>query len=179
MGSKKTIVVNFLAGSGTGKTTTATDVFQRLKKANIECELAMEYAKDLVWGNNPETLLNQIHVFGEQFLRIDRLIGKVDVVITDSPLLLSIMFKDHHLFKHSLIENLFDKLVVEIFKTYNNLNFYIERSVPFNPKGRIEKNIEEAIEKDNEILQILYTNNIQFISIKNSEEDIENICTNN
>lgn len=178
MNPKNTIVVNFLAGSGAGKSTMATDIFARLKRQNVDCELAMEYAKDLVWEDNFKALKNQILVFANQLYRIDKLVGRVNVIITDSPLLLSIMFKKHHLFKYSEIENHFDELVVEVFNTYDNMNFFIERSVPFNPNGRIEKTIEEAIENDNKIKNILdkysipyrpiffpmgYVNSVEFI----------------
>lgn len=168
-----TIIVNFLAGSGVGKSTIATDIFSRLKKQNVECELAYEYAKDLVWGRNFETLTNQIYVFAKQFIRIDRLVNKVDVVITDSPLLLSIMFKHHHLFKNDDLKNIFDKLVIGVFNAYDNLNYYIERSVPFNPKGRVEKTIDEAIENDRKIRNILINNNIFYKTMKNTEGDIQ------
>jgi len=164
-----TIVVNFLAGSGTGKTTVASDVFSRLKKAGIESELASEFAKDLVWERSFDLLKNQIFIFGNQFLRIDRLINKVDVVITDSPLLLSIMFKQPWL------SNTFNDLVLEVHNQYNNLNYFIERTIPYNPIGRVEKTINEAINKDNEIRQILVNNEIPYKSIINNEEDIQNV----
>ncbi len=44
-----TLVVNLLGGPGSGKSTTAADVFARLKWQDINCELVTEFAKDLVW----------------------------------------------------------------------------------------------------------------------------------
>jgi hypothetical protein len=168
-----TIVVNFLAGPGTGKSTIASDVFSRLKKTGIESELASEFAKDLVWSQDLRTLKNQIYVFANQFERIDRLIGKVDVVVTDSPLLLSTMFKNHRIFEYPFINDTFDKLVLQVNNIYNNLNYFIKRTVPFNPVGRIEKSVEEAIENDNKIKKVLLDNSISFKSITNSEENIQ------
>jgi len=170
-----TLIINFLAGSGTGKTTVASDVFSRLKRAGIESEMATEFAKDLVWSQDLQTLRNQIFVFANQLERIDRLISKVDVIVTDSPLLLSMMFKNHHLFKSPYICEIFDKLVLEVNNKYNNLNYYIERTIPFNPIGRVERSIEEAIEKDNQIKKILIDNNIPYQSIQNRELDIEDV----
>ena len=163
-----TIVVNFFAGSGTGKSVMATDVFSRLKKLNIETELALEFAKELVWEENL-SIKNQIFVFGNQLHRIQRLINKVDVIITDSPLLLSIIYKPEYL------SQTFDKLVIEVFNSYNNLNYWIERSHEFNPNGRVEKTLEEATIKDNQIKQLLVNNNILYESIVSNEEYIQNI----
>lgn len=171
-----TIVVNFFAGSSAGKSVLASDIFSALKKKNVETELALEFAKDLVWEKNYETLKNQILVFGNQFHRIDRLINKVDVVITDSPLLLSSIFKQNHIiFKQNNISNNFDKLVLEVFSYYNNLNYFIERTHPFNPNGRVEKNVEEAIANDNQIKQLLINNNITYKSITSENESINSI----
>ncbi len=163
-----TIVVNFFAGSGTGKTTLATDIFSRLKRASIETELALEFAKELVWEENL-SIKNQIFVFGHQLHRIQRLIDKVDVIITDSPLLLSIIYKPEYL------SQTFDKLVIEVFNSYNNLNYFIERSHEFNPNGRVEKTLEEAIIKDNQIKKLLVNNNIEYESVLSEEEYIQNI----
>jgi hypothetical protein len=108
-------------------------------------------------------------VFGNQLHRIERLINKVDVIITDSPLLLSIIFRPNH------IPKTLDKLVLETFNSYNNVNYFIERSHQYNPNGRLEKTVEEAIIKDNQIKQLLINNNIQYESILSNEECINNI----
>ena len=45
---KHTIVVNLIGGPGSGKSTTAAGLFYNLKKLGINCEMALEYAKDKV-----------------------------------------------------------------------------------------------------------------------------------
>jgi hypothetical protein len=97
------------------------------------------------------------------------LIDKVDVIITDSPLLLSIIYKPDY------IPNSFNRLVIDTFNSYNNLNYFIERSHEFNPNGRVEKTLEEAIIKDNQIKKLLVNNNIEYESVLSEEEYIQDI----
>ena len=48
---KNTIVVNFIGGQGSGKSSMMADLFAWLKWNMIDCEMCTEYAKDLVWEN--------------------------------------------------------------------------------------------------------------------------------
>jgi tRNA uridine 5-carbamoylmethylation protein Kti12 len=48
----KTIVINLISGPCAGKSTAAAGIFSALKKQGIECELALEYAKDCVWDES-------------------------------------------------------------------------------------------------------------------------------
>lgn len=48
-------VINLFAGPGSGKSTTCAGVFSKLKLAGVNCEMALEYAKDKC-GNNLFTL---------------------------------------------------------------------------------------------------------------------------
>ena len=84
-----TMVVNCYAGPGAGKTTCAWEVASQLKKKGINTEYVSEYAKELVWEGKYDVLENQEHLFAEQAKRLERLRGKVEVIVTDSPILMS------------------------------------------------------------------------------------------
>lgn len=141
------IVINLFAGPGSGKSTTCAGIFAKLKLAGINCEMALEYAKDKVWENSHEVLDDQIYVFGKQLHRIFRLKDKVEVVITDSPLLLSILYDK--------TENPYLRdLVLDQFGKFDNRNYFIHRDTDYNPKGRLQTE-SEAKEIDKVLINLL------------------------
>ena len=86
------IVVNLYGGPGAGKSTGAAYVFSRLKEAGVVAELVTEFAKDLTWDHS-RAILDQMFVFGTQYHRLARLeLDGVQVAVTDSPLLLSVVY---------------------------------------------------------------------------------------
>ena len=90
---KNTLLVNLYAGPGAGKSTGAAYIFAKLKMAGVDCEYVSEYAKDRVWQEDQFPLQHcQLYVTGKQCLKITRLLGKVDVVVTDSPIAIGAMY---------------------------------------------------------------------------------------
>ena len=133
----KTLVVNLFAGPGAGKSTTAARVFAALKDKNINCELVTEYAKTRVWKEDFFTLNDQIYVFAKQRHKFMYLMDKVDVIVTDSPILLSIIYK------HDETSEEFKSLVRLEHRKMNTLNVRLERTKPYHARGRLE-NKEQA-----------------------------------
>ena len=127
------VVINLFGAPGAGKSTGAAYIFSQLKMLGVNAELVTEFAKDKVWENNTEVLSNQTYVFGKQHFRISRCADKVDVIVTDSPLLLSAIYN-----KSELLGEDFNNLVAKIFKSYESINYFIERSKPYNPVGRLQ-----------------------------------------
>lgn len=126
-----TILVNLFAGAGAGKSTLATGIFTLLKHHNVNAEYIPEYAKDLVWEERLHLNRNDLEIFTEQVKRQFRLNGKVDVMVTDSPILLTSVYLDP-------IDELLHAIVMREFKKYNNLNFYVKRVKPYMKIGRAE-----------------------------------------
>lgn len=159
---KKPLVINFFAGPGAGKSTTSALVFGYLKQRGFNIELVTEYAKELVWEDRNKTLNNQIYLLGKQSNRIDVLAGQVDAIITDSPIMLCSIYRANH------YPECFDQLVKWKFDQYDNINFFLNRKKPFNPKGRIHT-LEESIEADNIIRSMLDRNDIEYDLIDGDE----------
>jgi hypothetical protein len=155
--------VNFYSGPGTGKSTVTAHVFALLKWRGRNVEMALEYAKDKVWENSLSVLQNQIYVLGKQLHRVNRLVGQVDIVLTDAPL------------GHSLYYGRYDTspefkaMVLEEIRRQNSINIFLERTKPYNPAGRYQT-AEEAVQVDREIRSMLEDYSIPFFSIPASQD---------
>lgn len=158
---KDTLVINLIGGPGCGKSTIAAGLFYELKKQGYLCELVTEYAKDKVWEESYKTLDDQIYVFGKQFHRMFRVKGKVDVIITDSPLPLSIIYDKGE-------SDYFHNFVIEQYNEFRNIMIFVERETKYENEGRMQ-NEQEAIEIDNHIKNMLIENEISYISIPTTQ----------
>lgn len=166
------IVINLFAGPGVGKSTTAARIFAELKLMGVNCEMALEFAKDKVWEESFKTMDDQIYIFGKQFHKIWRLKDKVDVIITDSPLPISIVYDKEN-------SQAFHQLIMEQFNKFDNLNFLLERGSEYQEAGRVQTE-EEAKEVDKVVKNVLDTNNILYttLSIDGAAKKISEIVLN-
>jgi hypothetical protein len=148
-----TQVINLFAGAGAGKSTTAAGLFFELKTRDIRCELVTEYAKDMTYEKRNNILSDQLYILAKQNRRISRLIGIVDYVITDSPLIIGLAYTPKGYY------DTFYPLVLEVFNFYDNLNFFIERTKKYQSYGRNQTE-EEAVNFDAKIGDLIVRNNI-------------------
>lgn len=169
----KTIIVNFYGGPGTGKSSMTASTFAELKWQGINCEMALEFAKDVVWEESYSILENQLYIFGQQYHRIHRLNEKVDVILCDSPMIMQLPYAKQTL-KNSLYVP-FRELVLSAHKELNTLNIFLERVKPYETAGRMQTH-DEAKKIDNEILDLLNTVEIPYITFHAHKESVKSIC---
>lgn len=156
------IVVNLFGVPGAGKSTGAAYIFSNLKQRGINAELVTEFAKDMVWENNTEVFKNQAYIFGTQSFRISRCQDKVDVIVTDCPLFLTAFYN-----KSSILGKQFNDVVFNVFNSYNNVNYFIDRVKDYNPIGRLQTEKEsQALRQP--MLQMLKDYNVDFKTIDGS-----------
>ena len=122
-------VINLFGGPGSGKSTTAAAAFAMMKNMGLRVELVTEYAKDLTYEKGD--LTNQLSILGEQDRRLRRLLGQVDYVVTDSPLLLGLMYASG-----SFSAPWFTSAALGAFGSYDNVNFLLRRVKPYATYGR-------------------------------------------
>lgn len=167
--SKRTLLVNLFAGPGAGKSSVRAGTFAALKFDNVECEEALEFAKDLVWEGRKKTFEDQIYLFGKQYHRVFRLLGQVDVIITDSPFLLSVIYDENHCPD-------FERFVVKKHKQLWTYNVFVKRIKPYNRKGR-NQDEAGAMLKDREIADMLYKHGIPFETVEGSWPGVHKLTT--
>lgn len=154
------IIVNLFGAPGAGKSTGAAYIFSKLKMAGINAELVTEFAKDKVWEENKEVFNNQAYIFGKQYFKITRCANKVDVIITDSPLLLSAFYNSSE-----VLGTEFNELVAKIFHSYDTVNYLVERSKPYNPNGRLQTEQESNVIAE-QMKSLLTKYNVDYTIIK-------------
>lgn len=157
--SKLPIVINGYGGPGAGKSTACLEITAALKKEGYNAEYVQEYAKELVYEKDMEMLdgspEHQYEILKEQTRRMDRLYDQVDFIVTDSPVMLNIIYNKQ-------LTPEYESLVNELQGEYINYSFFMERDVSnFEEEGRIH-NLTESIEKDNEIKDMLQKNEIKY-----------------
>ena len=168
--NKKPIVVNLFGPPGSGKSTGAAYIFSKLKMAGINAELVDEFAKGKVWEENKEAFNNQVYMLGKQYFKMSRCADKVDVIVTDSPLLLSILYNKNS----EVLGQPFNDLVANVFNSYNNKNYLINRVKPYNPKGRLQTE-EESNDLRQPLINIMNDYNVNFIEYDGVEDDYNKI----
>ena len=152
---EKPLVINLFAGPGTGKSTTAAQIFSELKWQGYSCELVTEFAKDKVWEESFKVLDDQIYIFGKQVHKMRRLVGKVDIIITDSPLLFSLVYD-----KTNNVN--FHRLILDVHNEFENLNVFLNRKKKYVQAGRMQDE-DGARALDHAIMEELYENQISFV----------------
>lgn len=170
---KHTIVINAFAGPGAGKTTSCLEVAEKLKKQGFVTEYVQEYAKELVYDNNLIMLdghyEHQFDILKEQVKRINRLYGKVDFILTDSPVLLNNTYLNEDKGTNDYVT--YCENVKKIYTLYDNFNYFVERDKSaFEEEGRIH-NLEQSIVIDDELKNTLHNNQIDFATYTHSTID--------
>lgn len=151
--NKKLKIINLYAGPGAGKSTTAAGLFFLMKSAGESVELITEYAKEKVYDGFLGCLEDQIYIFGKQQRRAKRLVGSVEYAITDSPLLLSVLYNKD-------LSHNFESLVKETYYSYTNLDFFINRVKPYIKIGRHQEEYQ-AISLDIKLRKLLLKEKIE------------------
>lgn len=163
-------VINLWGAPGAGKSTVAAGLFYKMKVAGYKVELVTEYAKDVVWDNRDDLLKDQLYLLAKQNRKLERLRGKVDWCITDSPVLLVLAYMPEKYYSH------FNSLTYDVWNSYTNLNYLLERNHEYKRDGRVQTEEESRI-IDDKILDIFSEYN-QVYGVINSKDAASTIFNN-
>lgn len=157
---KNTLIVNLFGGAGIGKSTLMARIFSELKIQGYDCEMVTEFAKDLVWEKRNETFKDELYIFAKQNHRLFRVNGKVDIIVTDRPLLLTNAYNQN--------DKELCSLCLKTFNQYNNLNFLLKRETVYQENGR-KQSEEEAMQIDKITQDLLESNEINYYTVNNND----------
>ncbi len=141
-----------------------------MKRKGFSVELIGEYAKQCVWEHRKHTLDDQLYITAKQNHQLERLRGQVEFAITDSPLILGILYSRNSTFPS------FHKLIKEVFDSYENTNILLTRKKAYNPVGRLQTE-EQAAEVRKQLLEIKKELKIEHTCIDGDNHAPQNILT--
>lgn len=162
----KTIVINLFGEPSAGKSTAAMTITANLKRAGVNAEYVSEFAKDKVYEHNEEVFRHQEYIFGKQSFKMGRVRNNVQVIVTDSPLLLNILYNDDD----TILGEDFNKVALNMFNSYDNRNYVLTRHHEYENEGR-RQNEAEAAEVRANLLKLLTDLCIPYKRYTSSEED--------
>lgn len=171
-------VVNLFGGPCTGKSLISAELFTKLKKMSLKVEMAHEYAKELTYEDRQKVLQDdQLYIFAKQHRKLFRLKDVVEVAISDSPLILPIIYL--HLNGESIYDsNDFTQLVKGTFDKYPNLNILLKRNpkFPFEKYGRNQTEAEAKL-IDNDIKQFLNLHGVPYVELISDDATVDAIIS--
>ena len=171
-----TRIINIIGGPGAGKSTLAAGVFYELKMKGYNVELSSEYAKDLVYENRSETFKDELYIFAKQAHRLFSLRNKVDIVVTDRPLIMSLVYNEYYNTAPDAKEwnNAFNNIVRETWNRYDNIVYVLNRVNEYHHEGRNE-NEDQAKELDEMFKKKLEQYGVNYKLIDGDESGIKTI----
>jgi hypothetical protein len=166
---KKTTVINLLGGPGAGKSTAAAGIYHQFKLMGADCELVREYIKNWAWKGTPIGPYDQFYITGKQSQYESILYGKVDYIITDSPIILGAIYDEYYSGKNVFLTTLMDF----IDNAQNNgvtYHYYLlRRYKPYHNEGRYQ-NEDEAKHIDGMIEDFMKRHKIDYTEVDMSDE---------
>lgn len=161
--------VNFYGGPCVGKSTLAALVYAELNRVGVRAELVQEFIKLWAYEGRRPDAYDQVYTFANQLWAEHRLArAGVKVVVTDSPILLQCVYTaelDREFARHL-------RMIAMTFEAaHTPLNFFVKRTVAFDPHGRFQTNAEVAKAFDERIMDYLDTVGVHFLEVAPEERE--------
>lgn len=160
-------VINFFGAPGAGKSTEAARTYVALKDKGANVELVREVAKDLAWSGGLEVANRVPFYLASQQMRLqEALRGKVDVVVSDSPIFMPALYATG---ANSITD--LERIVLDMFHSFHNINYFVPRSKPYNSAGRTQTS-QESLQLQVRLLEMLERNAVGYKRIESAGKDL-------
>jgi deoxyadenosine/deoxycytidine kinase len=173
-------IINLFGGPGIGKSSIANGLTYKLKKKHITCDNPYEFPKILAWDENHSAIRDQLYVLANQHRGIVKSYGKVDYIILDSPILLSLIYKNYYKsneYPATLYGESFDKMILDVHNQYDNINIVLNRSIGVHNEKERYQTLEQSVLLDIEIENTLIKHNLPYIKIDVNDDTVNQILS--
>lgn len=176
----KTTIFNLYGGPGTGKSTSAAFLYYLLKSRGTNSELVREYVKEWAWEGRQFGIFDQIYFLGKQVRKESMLYGKVDYIVTDSPIMLNAYYGSKHC--SPAIGSSIATLVTSFYKQaeeegHRHVHIMLQRSKDYNPAGRYQTE-DQARFIDADMGRFLDEYKIPYQTSKTDHDSLSSILNN-
>ncbi len=163
-----TTVINLFGGSGLGKSTTAALIFGEMKLKGLHCELVREYVKEWAWAGRKVKPEDQDTIYSNQLARERLYYGKLDFVVTDSPLLLGPIYQKFYTGDDPIKARVIQDMKNAVSEGVTYMNFLLLRNKEFDTRGRYETE-EQAKQVDIVVETYLRALELPFYTISSND----------
>lgn len=156
-----TKVICLYGGPGAGKSILAAEIYFKMNVEQLNCELVREYCKEWAYENRQISTFDQFYLIGKQIRKESFLYGKVQHIVTDSPLWIGAFYDNlyqgtDHVGKHVQGFTQFAES-----KGVEYYNFILRRHFAYDPNGRYQTE-EQAIEIDTRMKEFLDSYGVRY-----------------
>lgn len=129
------LIINLFGGPGSGKSTLALLVtgFLKTRHPTLTVECPGEVAKEVVYDGALKALDAQLYISGRQWWQVARCAGHADIVVTDSPILMSPVYGEECV---PPMPASFHDVCKFHHDTFPSLNFFVQRAHAFEDRAR-------------------------------------------
>jgi nicotinamide riboside kinase len=160
-----TQIINIIGAAGIGKSTLSSLLFGEMKQRGYNVELVREFVKKWAWDGRKIGEYDQIYLFGKQAFSEFSLYGKVDWIVTDSPVILSAFYDSYYTKDCVIHDSVFKFLDKAQRNGIKHHNFLLKRFKKYDPRGRYESE-EQIKDVDNSLVSFLDANNVKYTPIE-------------
>ena len=164
---KKPLIINFIGEPGAGKSWASWYISAKLKQNGFKVEYLPEFAKSKLYEHSEKVFTCEPYIFGKQLYKMHSMSDEVDIIVTDSPIILP-----HFYEKDEQSKELLKQLELYHFNQFNNLNICLMRDHDYKQEGRFQTE-DQAEQLHNEMMYFLMLNNIDYYSFFTSHIESE------
>lgn len=157
-------VINFFGAPGVGKTRSTMLLTSYLKESQVDAEASLEFVKEYIHSNTINLLSYQNYIFSQQERQLRILLDskEVEFATTDAPLLHSAFYAPEN------YPVFFKELVFEIYNSYDNINYFINRKHSYSHQGRVHDEMASDLIA-RKLKAFLMNHNVPFTEIDSTD----------